>query len=254
MILLLGGTSETRAIATALAGAGLDVLVSTATDEALDIGSHPQIARRSGRLDQAAMAELARSLKVTAIVDAAHPYAAALHATARAAAAELKIPYVAFIRPGGVEPGEGVHFADSHEQAAAIAVSFGRPILLTTGANNLRPYVEAARRASLALTVRVLDRPESIGACRAAGIADEQILAGRGPFSVEANREHIRRAGAGVLVTKDSGESGGVEEKLQAARLEGCQVVVVCRPFAAPADACRTVVEILAAVRRSSEF
>ena len=31
-------------------------------------------------------------------------------------------------------------------------------------------------------------------------------------------------------MTKDSGKAGGVPEKLEAARLEGCRVVVVRRP------------------------
>jgi precorrin-6x reductase len=58
----------------------------------------------------------------------------------------------------------------------------------------------------------------------------ENVLAGRGPFSVEENRRHIRRFHAGVLVTKDSGWPGGTAEKLAAARAEGCRVIVVERP------------------------
>ena len=33
-----------------------------------------------------------------------------------------------------------------------------------------------------------------------------------------------------MLVTKDGGAAGGVPEKLEAARREGCEVVVVARP------------------------
>ncbi|MBF0509675.1 MAG: precorrin-6A/cobalt-precorrin-6A reductase [Deltaproteobacteria bacterium] len=43
MILLIGGTSETASFAEALAAAGFDVLVSTATDVALEVGRHPRI-------------------------------------------------------------------------------------------------------------------------------------------------------------------------------------------------------------------
>jgi precorrin-6A/cobalt-precorrin-6A reductase len=55
-------------------------------------------------------------------------------------------------------------------------------------------------------------------------------LAGRGPFSVEENRRHIRQFHVGVLVTKDRGRPGGTTEKLAAARAEGCRVIVVERP------------------------
>jgi hypothetical protein len=34
----------------------------------------------------------------------------------------------------------------------------------------------------------------------------------------------------GVLVTKDSGKAGGVAQKLEAARIANCEVVVVARP------------------------
>jgi precorrin-6A/cobalt-precorrin-6A reductase len=44
------------------------------------------------------------------------------------------------------------------------------------------------------------------------------------------NRATIRKYGIGVVLTKDSGTAGGVPEKLEAARLEGCRVVVVRRP------------------------
>ena len=54
MILLIGGTSETAPLASGLAGVGYEVLVSTATDSRLNVGDHPRISRRAGRLDKIA--------------------------------------------------------------------------------------------------------------------------------------------------------------------------------------------------------
>jgi precorrin-6A/cobalt-precorrin-6A reductase len=260
MILLLGGTSETAAIAGALAGAGLRVLVSTATDEALDVGRGAAIERRSGRLDEQAMLELVRAGGIGAIVDATHPYAAGAHATAQAVARRAGIPCVAFVREGGAWGCTGgaerggdvgqcptypaanaaqagkpvlpmrVHLAPDHARAAAVAFSLGRAVLLTTGANNLLPYADEARRTSIRLVARVLPREESIRACREAGVGPGDTIAARGPFSVEQNILHIDEYGIGTLVTKDSGREGGVDAKLQAARRRGCAVVVVGRP------------------------
>ena len=106
MILLLGGTSETGAVAAALAGAGKAVLVSTATDEPLEIGNHPGIRRRCGRLDESSMAELIRSESITAIVDATHPYAAAVRFLASRLAAKMGIPYFSYVRQGGASTSE----------------------------------------------------------------------------------------------------------------------------------------------------
>ena len=72
--------------------------------------------------------------------------------------------------------------------------------------------------------------PESLEACRQAGIPDTHVVAGRGPFTVQENLALIQRFDIGCLVTKDSGSAGGVYEKIEAARITGCAVVVVRRP------------------------
>ncbi len=248
MILLLGGTSETAPLARGLAEAGYRVLVSTATEIPQDLGDHPRVSRRSGALDQAGMVRLIRERGIRAVVDCTHPYATAVRAAARLAAEEAGLPYFTLVRPEAVTGDEGVLFAGDHEEAAQKACSFGSPVLLTTGARNLEPYARESRKAGVKLIVRVLPEAESIRSCRDAGIAGEFILTGRGPFSVEENRRALRRFGIGVLVTKDSGQAGGVQEKIEAARLEGCRVVVVRRPERPRADVFENTRELITAV------
>ena len=250
MILLLGGTSETATIADRLACAGFEVLVSTATETALDVGTQPGIRRRCGRLDAGAMERLVRDQAILAIVDAAHPYAEQLRIQARTVADRVPVPYFRYVRPASAwdeADGTVVSVAD-HAAAAAAAFSFGRPVLLTTGSNNLDPYCREAARCGLALAVRVLPEKASQDACRRAGIPESQIIALRGPFSRAENREHVRRFGAGVLVTKESGDAGGFAAKLEAARDEHCRVVVIRRPPEPAADACGSVDTLVAAV------
>ena len=267
MILLIGGTSETAPLAAGLAAAGYAVLVSTATDTALAVGEHPRISRRTGRLDEGGLAALGREKGIRAIVDAAHPYAVEVHATAQKAAGRLGIPCLTFRRPGGIAELRGrgpeidrpaaakqtaggkasadatgpssaagnasndpVHFAAGHAEAAALAFADGRPVLLTTGSRNLAPYTAEASRTGIALAVRVLDTEESLAACRRAGIAAERIIAGRGPFTVEENLAAIRRFGIGVIVTKESGAAGGIDAKLTAARQAHCRAILIRRP------------------------
>jgi len=248
MILLLGGTSETAAMATLLAETGYKVLVSTATDIALDVGQHPAISRRTGPLDGEQMAALIRSAGVQAIVDATHPYAVNVKAIAQRASREAGVPYFALLRPTAVRPDDSVHLASTHEEAAAKACAFGRPILLTTGSRHLVPYVREARRTGCLLFVRVLPEPASLEACRDAGIPPEAMVTARGPFSVAENGAAIRQHRIGVLVTKDSGAEGGVPAKLEAASAEGCQVVVVARPQVAPPNCFPTPKDLLAAL------
>ncbi len=230
-ILLLGGTSETGLLALGLAQAGYEVLVSKATEVPLAIPAHVNVEVRSGRLDDDGLAGLIRQRGLRALVDATHPYAVEMHGRARRVAQALGIVYLSFSRPASIDPGAaGVEFAADHEEAAQAAFAHGQAVLLTTGSRHLAPYVAAARRTGLPLMVRVLDHPDSLAACRQAGLADNQILAGRGPFSLAENCRQIKAHGIGVLVTKDSGNAGGTEAKLAAARSEGCRVIVIGRP------------------------
>lgn len=230
MILLIGGTSETAILADGIAAAGYEVLVSTATDAPLAVGNHPRISRREGRLDEEGMVALAREKSIRAIVDAAHPYAAEVHASLQRAVQRLGIPCLVFRRAAADMEGENIHFVADHTEAAEMAFVFGRSVLLTTGSRNLAPYAEAGRQTCLPCVVRVLNTRESLDACRAAGIPEDRIIAGRGPFSVEENLAAIRRFGIGVIVTKESGRAGGVEAKLDAARQTNCRVIVIRRP------------------------
>jgi precorrin-6A/cobalt-precorrin-6A reductase len=231
MILLLGGTSDALPIAEGLVQKGYRVLISKATDVPLPTGDHPNMETRCGPLDETSLAELIEERGVLAIVDATHPYATAIRGTASRVAQQKGVPCLSFLRPPAVSQATpGVELVPDHATAAAAAFSHGRPVLLTTGTRNLAPYAKQSQRTGLPLIVRTLNHAASLGACRNAGIPIEHILACRGPFSVAENRRHIRMFQIGVLVSKDSGTAGGTAEKLEAARAEGCHVIVVVRP------------------------
>ncbi len=230
MILLFGGTSETAPIAEKIAGAGFDVLASTATDVELSVGDHPRIRRRRGRLNMDQMIELIEAEGIRCVVDATHPFARDASITIAKAAKSAGIGLLTYTRDSEVYEYENMAAVDTHEQAAALAFYYGKPALLTIGSNNAGPYAAEARRTGLTVVARVLDHPASIEACRKAGLNDDEIIAMRGPFSVEQNIDHINQIGAGVLVTKDSGKPGGVPEKVEAARRTGIHVVLVNRP------------------------
>lgn len=252
MILLLGGASETSALAQGIAEAGFKVLVSTATDLKLDVGSHPRISRRSGPLDAGEMVDLVQRSGIRAIVDATHPYAALASETVRKASQLCNIPSFVFSRPPTILRGDHLHLARDHEEAARAACASGKPILLTIGTRNLPPYVREGERAGCRIVARVLPTAESEDACLEAGLSKDSIVSGRGPFSVDENRATIRRHGIGVLVTKDSGEAGGAPEKIEAARLEGCDVIVVERPPADPTNSYQEPKQLIADLVRTA--
>ena len=243
MILLLGGTSETVAIAQALVKQGWEVLLSTATTMPLRGQLPAGVRTRSGMLDEQGMANLIQEEKITAVVDATHPYAVAVSQNAWKACQALGVRYVAFERARAVEG--PVHGVPTHQAAAELAFSFGKPVLLTIGVRNLAPYVAEARKCGVAMRARVLNHPDSVTACHDAGLSDSEMLCADGPFTVEENIKHLQSFG--VLVTKDSGEAGGVDTKLEAARQCGCEVVVVERP-SRPVSGYASIEELVQAV------
>jgi len=250
MILLLGGTSETAPLAEALADAGYEVLVSTATDVPLFVGDRPRISHRSGRLTEVEMTALVQERAVRAIVDATHPYATSVRATAERVAEQAKVPYLTLVRPGTAGEHVGVQQAATHQEAARLACEPGRPILLTVGSKNVAAYAQAAARSGIPLVARVLPHDDSIQLCRDAGLPNDRIVTGRGPFTADENRRLIRQFGIGVLVTKDSGEAGGVPAKLEAARAEQCLMIVVERPPQLSASAFHDMPSLLQALRQ----
>ncbi len=248
MILLLGGTTEATPIAKALVDEGYEVLLSTATSIASRNALPNQVRHRCGRLDANGLVALIRKWKIRALIDATHPYAASVSINAWTACRKAEIAYVAYDRPGSVEDAPDISWANNHEQAAVIACCFGQPILLTLGTRYLLQYVQLARQHDIELTARVLDHPSSLEYCQHAGLRPDEIIAARGPFSVADNTALIVRRRIGVVVTKDSGEVGGVLEKITAARETGCHIVVVRRP-ARPQAAVRSIPALLQSLR-----
>ena len=230
MILVLGGTTEATSIAQALAEEDFEVLLSMATAirPRGELGAEIQL--RTGGLDAEGLADVIRVQGIRVVIDATHPYAVAISANAWMACQRTGIPYVAFERPSTVADGPCIHWALDHHQAATLACSLRRHVLLTIGIRNLAPYVTAARLHGIKLVARVLDHPSSIEACIRVGLDLEEIVCANGPFSVMENTSLITRHHIGVLVTKDSGDAGGVPAKIEAARSTGCCVVIVRRP------------------------
>jgi precorrin-6A/cobalt-precorrin-6A reductase len=248
MILVIGGTSESSVIAGALAESGRRVLVSLATDVSFALPEHPGIFRRSGRLNPEELEKIISDHEISAIVDAAHPYASEIKRNAKKVAERRSIPYFCWLRPSVVTDDKWVLRARDHDEAAELAFSFGAPVFLTIGSKNLKPYADRSTATGIPVIARVLDHPDSLRACLDSMIPCENILTGRGPFSVEDNIKAIKRFNIGTLVTKDSGDAGGAPAKLEAARLTNCKAIVVDRPMREVSDAFQDLDDLLQAV------
>ncbi|MFB7399619.1 cobalt-precorrin-6A reductase [Streptomyces rubiginosohelvolus] len=222
-VLVLGGTTEARRLAESLAG---DRSVRVTTSLAGRVAAPrlpPGEVRIGGFGGPEGLAAWMREHDVDALIDATHPFAAAMSRNAAEAAALAHVPFLALRRPGWVaQDGDRWHFAGSLPEAAGLLPALGERVFLTTGRMGLAAFAGAGLDA-LWFLVRSVDAPEPPCPARM------EVLLDRGPFDLDGERELLRRHRIDVLVTKDSG-GDATAPKLTAAREAGIPVVVVRRP------------------------
>jgi len=243
MILVLGGTREGREIAGVLAGHGCRVLATVVSGYGAElITPDPAVEVLVRPLDAGELDRLLAERDIRLIIDATHPYARVITETAWEAAQSKGIPYVRYERPPVTAGDEGsspvkdagrnsrLYRAGDYKEAAQLAVSFGETVFLTIGSRNLEPFIRAGRLSGKRIVARVLPDAGVLVQCAALGILPQDIIALQGPFSLEMNMAMFREYKADVLVTKDSGSTGGTDTKLAAAAALEIPVVMVARP------------------------
>jgi precorrin-6A/cobalt-precorrin-6A reductase len=217
-VVVLGGTGEARQLAAALLAAGVDVLSSLAGRTADPV--LPEGPVRIGGFGGAdGLTAWLAEHRPRAVVDATHPFAARITASAATAAAAQGTPLLRLQRPGWTPgPGDTWRHVDSLT-AAAEAVAGYASVFLTTGRQGVAAFAALPGR----VLVRAVDPPDSPLP------AGATLLLDRGPFSVADELALMREHAVDVVVTKDSG-GHLTEAKLIAARELGLPVVLVRRP------------------------
>ena len=119
--------------------------------------------------------------------------------------------------------------AQDTEQAAHLLEEIEGNILLTTGSKELPAYRQVKGFAER-FYPRVLPLANVVESCLALGIPAAHLIAMQGPFSQEMNLAMIRQWNISCLVTKESGKTGGVDQKLAAAKQAGISVLLIRRP------------------------
>ncbi|MFK0260693.1 cobalt-precorrin-6A reductase [Streptomyces angustmyceticus] len=226
-VLILGGTTEARRLAAALApesamvpGAAPRVTTSLAGRVAAPRLPAGEV-RIGGFGGPEGLARWLREHAVDALIDATHPFADTISHNAALAAATAHVPLLALRRPGWVPgPGDTWHQVTSLDEAAAALPALGTRVFLTTGRMGLAHFAHLTDHWFL---VRSVDAPEPPYPPRMTTLLD------RGPFTLEGERALLRDHRIDVLVTKDSG-AAATAAKLTAAREAGVPVVVVRRP------------------------
>jgi precorrin-6A/cobalt-precorrin-6A reductase len=238
-VLILGGTTEARRLAEALAGRpDVDAAVSLAGRTA-EPAALPLPVRVGGFGGAEGLAAFLRAERIDRLIDATHPFAARMSANAVAAAARAGVPLLAVERPPWVPgPGDRWTEVDALEDAPAALGETPRRVFLGIGRLHLALFAAAPRHAYVA---RLIDPPDG-----PPPLPRLEVIVARGPFDAAGDAALFRDRGVEVVVGKNAGGEGA-RAKLDAARALGLPVVLARRP-AIPAR--ETVATAAEAVRR----
>lgn len=232
-VLILGGTGEARSLAAALVKRPDTEVVSSLAGRVRDPKLPVGDVRVGGFGGPDGLAAWLAAERVDAVVDATHPFAQRISASAAEAAARSGVPLLMLRRPGwSARPGDDWHWADDLPAAARLLPTLGQRVFLTTGRQGLADFADCPGW----FLVRCVDAPEPPTP------AEMHLLLDRGPYTLEGERALLTEHRIDVLVTKDSGGALTVA-KLDAARDLGLPVVIVRRPPTPDVEKVSTVAE-----------
>lgn len=223
-ILILGGTTEARALAALLAARGAAAEVSLAGRTQNPV-VHALPVRSGGFGGIAGLAAYLREKGVAVLVDATHPYAARISAHAAAVAATTGVALLALRRPPWLAaPGDAwTEVADAAEAARALGAT-PRRVFLALGRQEVAAFAAAPQHRYLIRSVEPVDAP---------GLPMARNILARGPFGLDEEMALLAGEGIERLVCKNSGGSA-TAEKLTAARHLGIAVLMLRRPILPP--------------------
>lgn len=221
-VLILGGTTEGHALASALAGRSDVRVVSSLAGRTANPRLPPGEVRVGGFGGPDALAAYLAEQKMNAVVDATHPFAAVMGRNAADGCAKAGIPLLRLERPAW-QPGPGDDWTevDDWDAAARIVGERSRRVLLAVGRQELAPF---AALDDVWFLVRSVEAPDPMPPFKQA-----ELLLTRGPFALAGERDLLRARGIDTIVCKNSGGSA-TDAKLMAARELGLKVVMKRRP------------------------
>lgn len=229
-VLVMGGTSDARALCQQLDAAHVPYTLSVATPTGQQLAGEIKGQVRCGRLELEQMIAWLRENRTRWVIDASHPYAEVVSRNILRACEAAGVLLSRYQRPEQLSDLTHplLYTVQSIAQACEVAQKFGDRVLLTTGSKDLAQW-----RAGLpekTLLARVLPVPDVIAQCAELGFGVGEIFALCGPFSAEFNAAFYRQCRADVVVTKASGAEGGYQEKVQPCLDAGIPCIVITRP------------------------
>lgn len=222
MILIFGGTTEGRVAARVCEAAAKPYFYSSKNGDQELAGDY--LKPLAGGMDAAQIRTFCAEQGVDLIIDAAHPFASLLHRHI----AEQELPIIRLERPMIPLRGAFVQPVAALAEAMETLPPASRVLALTgvKSAPELMKYRELHE-----IKLRIMDREDSHQQVVRAGFPQEDLLYyPEGGESAGELTELLQAQHITTMICKDSGQSGGLIEKMAAAEASQCQLFVIQRP------------------------
>ena len=232
MIGFVLGTGEGRAILSHVNKYTDEIVVSTATEYGYEIYKEFKAKHFNYRpLNEDEFKDLITKFGIDTFVDASHPYACEVSKTLIKVCNDLNIEYIRYERKSyfnDLKDNENIIFIDKYEYLEELFKNIDGNILNTTGSNNALK-IEGLKSEKNRIIHRILPSPKVISRLLDNGTSMENIIAIKGPFGIEINNGIIKEYKIKALITKDSGEEGGMKEKIDSALINNVKIIVIKR-------------------------
>ncbi|MGO2264266.1 cobalt-precorrin-6A reductase [Halomonas sp.] len=236
-VLILGGTSEASALASAVSQRGIPAMFSYA-GRVNAPKAQPLPTRVGGFGGADGLAAFITQQRITHIIDATHPFATQMSHNVLAAAQQTGVPAIALTRPAWAPTTHDnwQHVASVEEAVSALE---GPPqrVLLAIGRMHLAAFAVQPQHHYV---LRLVDEPTA-----PPPLAHFTTTVDRGPFTLEGDLALLKTQRIERIVCKNAGGEGAVS-KLGAARALGVPVIMIDRPALPARHEVHSVDEVLA--------
>lgn len=224
-LLIFGGTTEGRELSEYCVRNGICTDVSVATDYGASLLPNG-VNVLCGRLDADLMTSMLLKNRYKLVIDATHPYAVEATLNIKKSCDKAGVQLLRLIRKSSSSCGRTVR---SMNELVQVLNNSQSTVLSTLGSKSLFE-LSKVKDYRERLWIRVLPSEEVLAKCHELGYDPDKIILEKGPFTVDQNILHLQKSRSSILVTKESGDTGGYSEKAEAARILGIEMITLARP------------------------
>lgn len=226
--LIFAGTTEGRTLAEYLVKRDVEVHICVASEYGASIlERHPLLFIHEGRKSCEEMIELMKSHSFCEVIDATHPYAIEVSKNVKKASITTGLSYTRLKRQT-ISDTSSI-YVDNMEDALLYLRDTTGNIFVTTGSKELE-ILTGLPDFKERVYARVLFTPDVVKQCSSLGLEGKHLMCMQGPFDTDMNMAMMKHVQASYLLTKESGETGGFDSKMDAARQMGVTSIVIAKP------------------------